>query len=202
MNVHDRPKQRDSRHAGLVLAAGASERMGQPKALLLTAAGIPLALHQAQLLGEAGYEPVLIVLGARYDEIADHLHSFTLVRNGEWQRGRFSSVQAGLRALNDVDGALILPVDTVGVSVKTMREIRLEAENTRAIAIRPTFHGSNGKIAWISAALFRELLTMSADTRLDHVLETRAVKLPVENAAILNNVNTPDDWARAKKLLH
>ena len=55
--------------AGIVLAAGASQRMGRPKALLPVAAGVPLAARQADVLRAGGCEPVAVVLGAEIARI-------------------------------------------------------------------------------------------------------------------------------------
>jgi molybdenum cofactor cytidylyltransferase len=189
----------DMIHAGIVLAAGASERMGQPKALLPMPGGILLAHHQADLLAHAGCARVVIVLGSDYDFIGRQLSGCQTVRNANWKCGRFSSVQAGLRVLKDFDGCFILPVDTVGVAPATLEAIRKFAEENAPSAVRPTFGGKDGKIMWISNKLADELLRRAPDDRrLDHFFETRAGKLAVNDPAILNNVNTPEEWERLR----
>ncbi len=185
-------------HAGLVLAAGASTRMGSPKALLETAAGIPLARHQADLLASAGCADVLVVLGRDHTAIAARLPGLKTVHNAEWELGQFSSVQAGLRALTEFDGVFILPVDTVGVSRATVRAALDLAEKHRPIAVRPLYKGTPGKLAWISKAYAAELLRAPADSRLDLILKGKAQTLEVDDSAITNNVNTPEDWKRAR----
>jgi molybdenum cofactor cytidylyltransferase len=189
------------KHVGLVLAAGASTRMGQPKALLLTPAGIPLAQHQANLLRQAGCDEVLVVLGSDFKYITTQIANCKTVHNPNWKTGRFSSIQAGLRALQKFDGCFILPVDTVGVSLQTLQATRDFAEQKKPAAVRPTFDGADGKIAWISKQLAGEIARAeTADTRLDLILQEKAVRLPVEEPAILNNVNTPEEWKRLKGL--
>ena len=191
------------KHAGIVLAAGASSRMGQPKALLPTPGGTPLALHQARLLEAAGCSPVIIVLGCDSDRIRPHLPGFAIAYNKDWETGRVSSVQAGLRAAS-ADGYLILPVDTVGVRLETLQALRSAANTTRSRAIRPTFDGREGKVMWVSAALAADLLRLdpaSETSRLDHVFRGQSEQLPCPDPALLNNINTPADWEKARGTL-
>ena len=101
--------------AGLLLAGGASARMGRPKALLALG-DRPLIVDQLARLRAAGCAPIACVLGAHADEIAPALglqgmpparesrHTIgeldvLFARNPEWTRGSFSSLQTGLRAL-------------------------------------------------------------------------------------------------------
>ena len=109
------------RHAGIVLAAGASSRMGFPKALLPTADGVPLAMRQIQLLKDSGCFKTILVLGSEAERIRKALPPCESAVNPDWPSGRFGSVIAGLRTVAEADGVLILPVDTVGVRCSTLQ---------------------------------------------------------------------------------
>src|SRR5581483_4380682 len=80
--------------AGVLLAAGAGSRFGQPKALV-TLDGKTLAERGVGLLRAGGADPVLIVAGAAPVEV-DHAHT---VVNPDWRTGMGSSLRAALRAL-------------------------------------------------------------------------------------------------------
>lgn len=182
-----------------MLAAGASSRMGQPKALLPCRNGSPLALNQAHLLAVAGAVDVVIVLGCNVDCIVPKLEvpDIRIAYNPDWEDGRITSLQTGLRSVGSVRGTLILPVDTVGVKSATLSRVLEIAEQSNALAVRPAWQGTPGRVLWISGTLFNELLGIkpSLEFRLDAWIQDRQTVIPVDDEAIMRNINTPDDWA-------
>jgi CTP:molybdopterin cytidylyltransferase MocA len=186
-----------SKHTGIILAAGASSRMGRPKALLAMPDGTPLAAHQARLLREAGCVDPVVVLGADADHIAPRLDGVSAVTNADWPLGRLGSIQTGLRARPGFDGYLILPVDTIGVHRETLVNLLARAAAEPRTAWRPCAMARPGRVVWIGAALADRLLTEpTADVQLDRLLAPVTSLFDVDDVAILNNVNTPEAWAR------
>jgi molybdenum cofactor cytidylyltransferase len=102
--------------AAIVLAAGASRRLGHPKQLLMHG-GESLLARAIRLAGKAGAGPVLTVLGANFEIICASvaLDQTILVINDKWQKGIATSIHAGVKALDAVApsaaGALILSCD-------------------------------------------------------------------------------------------
>ncbi len=94
--------------AGVLLAAGAGSRFGQPKALV-TLDGQTLAERGARLLRAGGADPVLIVAGAAPVSVGD----VRTVYNPDWRTGMGSSLRAALRALAgaDAEAAVIALAD-------------------------------------------------------------------------------------------
>ena len=183
------------KHVGMVLAAGASTRMQQPKALLMVRNGLPLAQYQHDLLKQAGCAEVTVVLGCQAEFVSTRLTGCPVAVNPAWETGRLSSVKAGIRALQPFDGCVILPVDTVGVKVQTVQHILDAAAREKARAIRPVVAGRRGKIIWISKTTADEILARdSGEGRLDYFFEDLASELDVQDKAILNNINTPEEW--------
>jgi len=95
--------------AGLLLAAGASRRLGQPKALLRLPSGVPIVADMAERLLAGGCDDVLVVLGAHAQAVQEalapvqaanpiRLHTLT---HDSWSDGMGSSLAAGIRALRE-----------------------------------------------------------------------------------------------------
>ena len=185
---------------GIVLAAGASQRMGSPKALLRGTDGVPLAACQAAVLRAGGCDPVAVVLGSEIERIRRELPAgLASVENPRWAQGRASSLQAGIGAFPETDGFLFLPVDAVGVKVETIRAILAAAETEPEAIWRPVHRGGKGNLLWVPGKAGRELLRLPTDARVDEWVRPLARPLEVDDPAILRNINTPEDWAMAQK---
>ena len=185
------------RCAGIVLAAGASERMGSPKALLRTPEGVALAQVQATLLSRAGCDPVTVVIGAEAERLQEEVPDCPFTVNETWRTGRLSSIQAGLRALPGVESYVILPVDAVGLSERTVQNLMCLGASTGARAIRPTYRERAGYLLWISAATADAVLHLAStpETRFNEWMDPMCMWVEMEDPALLHNINTPDDWA-------
>ncbi len=183
------------RTCGIVLAAGASTRMGHPKALLPMPDGRPLAAHQAALLRAAGCDPVVIVLGADAERIHAELADESVVENPLWPTGRFSSIQAGIRACPDAEAFLLLPVDTIGVARATLERVLRHAAEVETAAVRPCFRGEPGRVLWIRATVARAWADEApSDVRIDERLRGVETRIEIDDPALLQNVNTPEAW--------
>src|ERR1700682_2037413 len=113
--------------AGIVLAAGASTRMGRPKMLLRAGGGTLLSAAVAPLL-EAGLERVVVVLGDRAEEVRRGARlpadpRLVLVVCADWRAGIASSLKRGLEACADADAVVIALGDQPGVTAERVRMV-------------------------------------------------------------------------------
>ncbi len=116
----------------IVLAAGASSRMGQPKALL-EIDGKPLIQHLVERLETQGLEPVIITNAEISVDVLLALPERTVVINPNPDAGRTGSLQCGLKQILDTKGGerafrlLVVPVDRPGFSDATL-QLMMEKE--------------------------------------------------------------------------
>jgi molybdenum cofactor cytidylyltransferase len=177
--------------AAIVLAAGASQRMGTPKALLAWRGSTLLdyAIDQAR---SAGVTNVVVVLGPA----TRHLQLDTLtVVNPDPETGRSTSIRLGATALpDDVDSILVQSVDQpVPASV-------LDAlVAARAEVAVPTYQGRRGHPVCFGGPLLRELRQVSeVDQGLRAVVRRHTVtEVPVDSESVVWNLNDPGAYAMA-----
>jgi CTP:molybdopterin cytidylyltransferase MocA len=187
--------------AGVLLAAGAGRRFGSPKALVRHE-GRLFVEHAARVLYEGGCVPVVVVLGAAADEVraTASLTGFSIVDNPEWTTGMGSSLRAGLRAVAadavgaaDTVAAVILPVDTPGVTAAAVRRfVALGAPDALA---RATYDGSPGHPVLIGRERWADVVaTATGDAGARRYLAAhRPLAVPCEDIASGADVDRPSD---------
>jgi len=201
----DAPQVQPPQVVPIVLAAGASTRMGgKPKAALpfgdTTALGLVL-----DALREAGLPPALVVAGAHPDEVRQAIgrRQATLVKNPRWAEGRATSLQAGLAALPPGTEAFLLwPVDVPlpGADVVTAL-LAARAKSPDKLAWVPSHEDRRGHPALFStktAELFQKLKpdgpardvvrTLASRDQLEHVV--------VADATVLEDMDTPEEHTK------
>lgn len=149
--------------AGIVLAAGASTRLGEPKQMLRVG-GETLLDRAVRVAEEAGLSPMVVVLGAGAKGIAascDLRRTWVVVHAG-WAEGMGSSVRAGIElteGFGEVDGAVVMTCDMPGVTAGHLR--RLLGMPGEVVASR--YGGRTGVPAYFPRASFAELLRLRGD---------------------------------------
>ncbi|MFC1835915.1 DVU_1551 family NTP transferase [Thermodesulfobacteriota bacterium] len=188
-----------NRISAIILAAGYSCRMGAFKPLL-EIGNIPVLERVIRLFRDAGIEDVVVVLGHRREEVAPLVEGLggRGVRNDHYERGMFSSVQAGVRALSpDSEAFFVLPVDIPLVRPQTIRDLlEYPVEATDSI-VYPVFSARRGHPPLISAGFGEEILAHSGEGGLKAVLrkhEGSAVHVGVADRHILCDMDTPADY--------
>jgi len=189
--------------AAVILSAGASSRMGRPKALLPYREGTFLE-HLIEVTRDPRIGVTRVVLGAGAEEIRTiaNLDPSVVVMNAEWEHGQLSSIRAGLRSLegNEIDGMVLCPVDHPLVSARLVSELVERFYAGKKAIVLPTYNGRRGHPVIFSKALFGELLAAPEDTGARAVVWAHAgdlLEVPTDEEGIILNLNDPDMLKRA-----
>jgi molybdenum cofactor cytidylyltransferase len=184
--------------AAIILAAGASSRMGRPKALLPYRESTFL-----EHLVEAARHPRIgwtrVVLGAGADEIRKHaqLDTSVVVLNPDWEQGQLSSIWAGLRSLDGIEteGIVLCPVDHPLVSASLVAELVDQFYKSGKAIVLPTYRRRRGHPVIFSSALYGVMLAAPADKGARSVVWAHAadvLEVPTDEEGIVLNINDPD----------
>lgn len=190
--------------AGLVAAAGRSERMGRTKAVL-PLGGDTFVTHLSRVLLRAGLAPVVVTVpeppdGALVERALARL-DVVATRNDAPAEGLIGSVKTALRHTPDAGGLLLCPVDMPFVTTALVQRL-VAALDEGALAATPWVQDARGHPVALGAALFDELLA-AGDGGVRAVLASRddeVARVPWGDARVLSNLNTPEDYERAFEL--
>lgn len=179
----------------VVLAAGASSRMGVPKwSLPASPEGISFLQSILEALRAAAVSTVRVVTapGAEIVEEA--------VVNPEPSRGMLSSLQCGLRALpQDVGAVLVWPVDHPLVTTATVTAMLRAWRDGNPPVVVPTFDGRRGHPVLFAGRLLPELLAADPGAGARSVVHAHPERreLPVLDRGVVTGINTREDYRRA-----
>ena len=190
--------------AGVILAGGRSERMGASKALL-DFRGEPFVLRILEALEALDLKHRAVVIGPDSGPVRAVLagHDCLVVENPDVDGGPIASLRAALAALRPVSPSAVLvwPVDLPHVRVATVERLLEVFRRGGGSVVVPTFAERRGHPVIWSARLFGELETSAAATRdgaraVLHAHLDQAAIVPVDDPAVADSVNTPDDYER------
>ncbi|MBI5280455.1 MAG: NTP transferase domain-containing protein [Candidatus Solibacter usitatus] len=183
----------------MLLAAGASSRMGRPKPLLQYQ-GRTFLDRQITAYSEL-CEQVVVVLGHAAEEIRAGLEpgsNAVFVTNPEPELGQASSLQCGLRALAPDTGAFFfLPVDGPGASPETLRALAAAWRTEQPLLAVPRYSGRNGHPVLADVSLADEFLSLDGGRTARDVVQAhrdRTVYADVDDAAVLLDIDDPAQY--------
>jgi CTP:molybdopterin cytidylyltransferase MocA len=188
----------------LVLAAGASSRMGRPKAAL-ELAGRTALRRILDACHESGLARAIVVTGAHDARAAAAGAALEpiFVANPDWARGRATSIRAGLAALPaGAEAFLLWPVDVPipgRAVVEALVTARARAERARAWI--PSHAGRRGHPALFDRSVARELAALEDDRPARDVVRALAAQgevhhVETDDPSVLWDMDSPEDHAR------
>src|SRR5271169_2755853 len=195
---------RRDRVGAVVLAAGTSSRMGEPKQLLRLGERTVLGQTLENLRG-VRIEQIVLVLGFAADRIARQVAAdgVTLVINEQFREGIGGSLRTGLAALKPgINAAMVVLGDQPFVRSATLDQlIDRYIESGAQIAI-PTYRGFRGNPVLLGRSVFTEVMALTGDIGCRAIFGDHAegiVKVSVDDVGILLDIDNPDDFERLQR---
>src|SRR6266481_5036540 len=191
--------------AGVILAAGASSRMGRDKALLPWRDGTFLSSAICAL--QPATELVIVVAGANASSLEPVVdaHAAFLAVNLHPEQGQFSSLQVGLREVlnRGRDAAIVTLVDRPAAEVETIQQLRAAflASNESVWAVVPEYDGKHGHPIIIGREMIEAFLRAPASSsarEVEHANQRHISYVPATDPFAVANVDTPEDFEKLR----
>jgi molybdenum cofactor cytidylyltransferase len=189
----------------ILLAAGASTRMGQPKQLL-PFRGQPLVRYVVDRAIASICRPIIIVLGANASDIEPLLQNLPvhLVHCEEWQGGMSRSIRSGIRYLSSLSNAVESQIDSVILSVcdqpfvsaSLLNQLIQTYRSSQKLLVTAEYDGIWGVPALFDHSLFPELLALHGEGAKPVIQRHRAFGASIAFPEGAIDLDTPEDYYR------
>jgi molybdenum cofactor cytidylyltransferase len=205
MEIVTRPQPREEpAHPGhniaaVVLGAGRSSRMGGPNKLLAEINGKPLIRMVVEQALASHARPVIVVTGHQRERVEAALADLPvrLVHNPHFAEGLGTSLKAGIATLPaEVDGTIVCLGDMPQIDAALIDRLTgaIDPDKGALIAV-PTIDGKRGNPVVWSRRFFPDLMNVEGDVGARYLIGRYAeavAEVPVEGAAVLTDVDTPE----------
>ena len=183
----------------LLLAAGASTRMGRPKQLL-PYHGRTLLHHAAETAVASGCAPLVLVTGALHEELTGEVSGLSIqaVRNQNWESGMASSIQTGLAAVAPAQprAVLIMLTDQPLVTPELLQQLVAQQQQTQAPIVATAYGDILGVPAVFDRAMLPALLKLQGAQGAARLIASLGPAVgQVAFPAGLLDVDTPEQYA-------
>jgi molybdenum cofactor cytidylyltransferase len=190
-----------SKIGGLLLAAGGSSRLGQPKQLVRFE-GKTLIRRSGEMLAWSACDPVAVVLGAEIEESSRELNglAISICLNDLWNVGISSSIKSGLRHLldlePDLDAVVIALCDQPHVTSTDIDSLAAAFRQGNSSIVASEYDGVTGVPALFSKEIFDQLFALEGDEGARYLVRRsdKVSTVAVDGAAF--DIDTPDDLTR------
>ena len=188
----------------IILAAGQSKRMGQPK-MLLSWGEQTVIEHVIITFLKAGIDDILVVTGGVREQVEraiDH-YSVRKIHNQDYAAGEMlSSLQCGLRAMPLESQAVLIGLgDQPQILEQSIRSICEAYQESKSRLIVPSFQMRRGHPWLVTRPLWGEILELKAPESPRDFLNRHAAEihyLNMETPSILADMDTPQDYQDSK----
>lgn len=191
----------------IILAGGASARMGRDKALL-TLGGTSFIRRIIRVYAEAPVGQIVVVLGPDSEKVQEEIshEDVVVVENLNPAGGQISSLNIGIGSLEgrETAGILAHPVDHPLVSSDTILALLKTASANIGSIVLPVCDGRRGHPLYFPAAVFQELREAPPDAGARAVVRAHAngiIEVRTDDRGILADIDTQEDYERVQRNL-
>lgn len=190
----------------IVLAAGASVRMQEPKQLL-EFEGKTLLRRAVETAIATNCDPVVVVLGANYNQTLAEIEDLSVYvcHNTDWRKGLSSSIQCGLENLLQINPKLDAFIATLAdqpfVSADHLQNFIRKYRETKNPIIAAKYNETNGVPALFGHEIFNEISNISGDKGAKMILkkyQNTLISIDLPEAA--HDIDTKEDYLNLAKL--
>jgi CTP:molybdopterin cytidylyltransferase MocA len=186
--------------AGVILAAGDSQRFGSVKQLAAFRGAPLLTWAIDAMTAVRDLDEVIVVVGAHADEIVRTLRTgrARIVAAADWADGQAASLRAGVAALDEADAAVVTLGDQPLITPAAIQRVLDRRSPTVYDAIVATYDGFRGHPVLFEQALFETIAELDGDKGARSLLDDdhRVAWVPCDDIAAPDDVDTPEDLQR------
>lgn len=166
----------------ILLAAGSSGRLGEPKQLLHYKGKI-LLQHLIDEAKSSSANSIVVVLGANWEAIQVKLQTgnIHIAINNDWKEGMASSIRCGINALQEicpaVDAAILMVCDQPYVTAALLNDLITVHQKTNKAIVTSNYNNTSGPPALFQKNIFSELLQLTGDKGARQIVEAHSKEL-------------------------
>ena len=188
----------------VVLAAGESRRMGQPK-LLLPYREETIIETVVRNVTASKVEGTVVVIGAQRKEMEEKLRHFAVKKafNRDYRSGMFSSVLCGLGALpRSARAAVLVLADQPGIPAEAIDSLIDSFRRERKGLIVPVYRKKRGHPLLLDLKYRREVEALPPDVGLRGLLRKHPediLEVRVSSPEVLRDIDSPTDYRKTRR---
>ena len=190
--------------SAIILAAGQSKRMGQPK-MLLPWGKMSVIEQVIKTFLSAGLKDILIVTGGAEEEVQKAVDGYPVrqIHNPDYVAGEMlSSLQCGIKAMSERTQAMLIGLgDQPQIQEASVRAICDAYRSSKSGLIAPSFQMKRGHPWLVARPLWDEILALKPPETLRDFLTRHADAIQYVNLdtpTILADLDTPEDYQKSR----
>ena len=184
----------------ILLAAGASSRLGRPKQLLVYE-GKTLLQHGIQMAIDTGIKPIVAVLGANANFLIKETanQSIEVILNDQWEEGMAASIRSGIQHLietaPEVNAAIIMVCDQPYVTTKLLKDLVIKYQQSGKPIIASSYKNNQGTPALFDKTIFTSLLELKGDVGAKRIMKANPDLVALVNFPLGEiDIDTEEDY--------